>query len=284
MERDLPILVVGGDGLIGRALVGHLRGLGHAVIATSRRGGHGDVTLDLGHPASWPALPPLSAAVFVAAVARLGECERDPELTRGINAVAPAALAARLAPQGTYCLLLSSDKVFDGTRPLRPRSDPPCPLTVYGWQKAEAEQGVLQAGGAVLRLSKVLAPDLGLLQDWRRALLSGKPIGPFHDMWLAPVTVGMVVGLIGRLVADRQPGIFHCTGREDRPYVALAERLAGALGACPDLVQPISAAAQIPLAQRVRHSSLEMLREDERYGLANPGFDAVVGEITDALA
>ncbi|HUN53263.1 MAG TPA: NAD-dependent epimerase/dehydratase family protein, partial [Candidatus Sulfotelmatobacter sp.] len=72
MASPLPILVVGGDGLVGRRLVAELRRLGRTVVATSRRAGTGDVRLDLADPASWPDLPPVSAAVFVAAVARLG--------------------------------------------------------------------------------------------------------------------------------------------------------------------------------------------------------------------
>ncbi len=283
MHRELPILVVGGDGLIGRALVTHLRGLGHAVVASSRRRGCGDIALDLGNPASWPVLPPASAALFVAAVARLGDCERGPELAGRINAAAPALLAARLAPAGTYCLLLSSDKVFDGSKPLRSRTDLPCPVTVYGRQKAAAERAVLDAGGAVLRLSKVLAPDIPLLQEWRCELMSGRPITPFHDMWLAPVTIDDVTALIGRLVADRRSGIFHCSGREDRSYVALAEGLAGALGGSSALIRPVPASSLFPAAQRVRHSSLEMMREGQLYGLANPSFSAVVDEIAAGL-
>jgi dTDP-4-dehydrorhamnose reductase len=274
-----PILVVGGDGLIGRALVARLCSLGYDVIATSRRDSVGDLQLDLADPRSWPVLPRAAAAIVVAAVARLGDCERRPELSHSINAVAPALLARRFAEQGTHCLLLSTDKVFDGTVPLRSRGDPLCPTTEYGRQKAAAERAVLAAGGTVLRLAKVLAPDLELLQDWRRQLMSGQPVAPFHDMWLAPIGVGMVTTLIAQLVVDRHSGIFHCAGADDRPYAALATQLADAIGADASLVQPITAEGIIPASQRVRYSSLEMTREKALYGARNPAFDEVVAGV-----
>ncbi|HUN52118.1 MAG TPA: sugar nucleotide-binding protein, partial [Candidatus Sulfotelmatobacter sp.] len=182
-------------------------------------------------------------------------------------------------PRGTYCLQLSTDKVFDGTVALRARGDAPCPLTAYGRQKAAAEQAVLRAGGGVLRLSKVLAPDLDLVQDWRRKLLTGAPVTPFHDLRLAPVTVDFAVDLIRRLLDDRAAGIHHCSGAEDRPYVALAEALAKAIGAPANLIRPISAGPLFPPAQRVPHTTLEMDAENRRYGLANPGFDTTVGAV-----
>jgi dTDP-4-dehydrorhamnose reductase len=279
MISGAPVLVIGGDGLIGRALVAHLRSLEIDVIATSRRDGQGDLQLDLAEPHSWPKLPRAAAAVVVGAVARLGDCERQPERSRRVNAAAPALLAERLAKRDTHCLLLSTDKVFDGTTPLRVRHDPPCPATEYGRQKAAAEQAVLASGGAVLRLGKVLAPDLDLLQDWRRKLALGQSITPFHDMWLAPVSIGMVTTLIARLIGDRRPGIFHCGGAEDRTYVSLAAQFVEAIGAEVTLIRPTTAIGVIPATHRVRYSSLEMTREAALYGMQNPPFDEVVSRI-----
>jgi len=277
------ILVVGGDALIGRALVAHLKRQGHEVFASSRRAGS-DLHLDLTRPDSWPDLPPVDAAILVAAVARLADCDRDPEGSRRVNLAAPSLLAERLAAQGSHCLFLSTDKVFDGSRPLRARDDARCPLTEYGRQKAAAEAAVLAAGGAVLRLSKVLSPDLELLQDWRRKLLAGEPITPFADMNLAPVTADFVAALATDLALDRKSGIFHCTGGEDLPYTALAESMASALGADRALIRPIKAAGTMLPGILVPYSSLEMSREADLYGRPNPTFASVTGKIARAVS
>ena len=276
------VLIVGGDGLIGSALRRGLPELGFDVAASSRRPGS-TLALDLGNPGSWPDLGGFDAAVIVAALARLGDCDRAPEQSREINALAPKILAERLAGQGTYVVQISTDKVFDGSRPLRRREEPTCPNTVYGRHKAEAEDAVLKTGGAVLRLSKVLAPDLALLWGWATELVAGRAVQAFSDMWLAPVTVGFVVDLLARLLADRPLGIFHATGGEDRPYAELARRLAIALGAEPALVQAVATPPALAAVSHVPHSTLEMSRERVRYGLGNLAFAAVTEQVAAAV-
>ena len=83
------------------------------------------------------------AAVLAAAVTKLDACERDPEATARVNVEANLALAAMLASQGVYVVFLSSNQVFDGTRPHRLGSEPTSPQTVYGRQKAEVESRLL---------------------------------------------------------------------------------------------------------------------------------------------
>ena len=276
------VLIVGGNGLIGSALGRGLPEQGFDVVATSRRPGSA-LALDLADPGSWPSLAGFDVAVIVAALARLGDCDREPERSRQINALAPKILAERLAGQGTYVVHLSTDKVFDGSRALRLREEATCPNTVYGRHKAEAEDAVLKAGGAVLRLSKVLAPDLALLRGWAAELASGRAIQAFSDMWLAPVTVSFVVELLARLLAERALGIFHATGGEDRPYTELAGRLAAALGAEPGLVRAVVTPPGLAAVSHVPHSTLEMSRERARYGLGNPAFEAVADQVAAAV-
>lgn len=276
--RLARVLIVGGGGLIGSALARTLPEKGFDVRTTNRLESDG-LRLELTEPGSWPDFHGFDAAVIVAALARLGDCDRNPERSRQINAVAPRLLAELFAKRGTRVLHLSTDKVFDGSRALRGRSEPTNPKTVYGRHKAEAESAVLARGGAVLRLSKVLSPDLPLLQNWGHDLTAGRPIQPFSDMRLAPITVGFVVDLIARLIEDRAAGIFQVTGAEDRPYAALAAILAEALGAAPELVQPVPTPPTLAAIPHVAHSTLEMSRETERYGFGNPTFEAVVGEV-----
>src|SRR5689334_1013461 len=93
----MRVLVVGADGEIGRALAVHLAAAGAAVIGTTRRAGaaaqHGRMFLDLAaDPAGWPAFPAADAAVICAAVARVADCERDPDAARRVNVDGPLAL------------------------------------------------------------------------------------------------------------------------------------------------------------------------------------------------
>jgi dTDP-4-dehydrorhamnose reductase len=277
------LLVVVGDSMIGAALADHFSARGWQVQATTRRRDQ----VDEAHPflnlaAPMGDLANADVVILAAAMARIGDCEDDPDGTRQINVDGTLAVAQGMAGQGAHVILLSSDKVFDGTVPLRDRNDDPCPACEYGRQKAAAEAGVLALGdqGAVLRLSKVLEPGLELLTGWARELFAGNAITPFHDLYLAPVPVDLVVQLAMHIAVERVAGIFHCTGAEDRSYVDLAHILAEEIARDPDLIQPGSCqTANIPAAARPRHTTLEMTVEQIRWGLTAPAFEVTARTI-----
>ncbi len=278
-----PVLVVGGDGKIGRALAGHLEALGVEVLASTRRPECVAVKrplLDLSQPeAGLDTLPGVASVVLTAAVPGLRACEDDPAGSARINVAGTNRLAEAMAGRGAQVLLLSTDKVFDGSVALRQREDSVSPRTEYGRQKALAEAGVRGLGqqGAILRLSKVLAPEEPLLREWRAALAAGRVIGPFTNMYLAPVPTALVCRLIALLIGARSHGIFHLSGAEDRPYADFAGRLATKLGATPGLIQPCACdPGQHSIDARPRHSSLDMSLELERFGLRQPSFAEVV--------
>ncbi len=264
--------------MIGAALADHFTGRGWQVQSTTRRRDQVDGDhpyLDLAAPQTQ--LPAADVVILAAAVARIGDCEAEPLATRQINVDGTLAVAKQLAGQGAHILLLSSDKVFDGSVPLRDRNDPVSPACEYGRQKADAEAGILALGdqGAVLRLSKVVEPGLELLAGWARDLAAGQGIKPFHDLYLAPVSVDLVMEVATHIAEARAGGIYHCTGGEDRSYVDLARILAMEAGFDPGLIQPGSCrTANMPAAARPRYTTLEMSLEENRWGITAPAFEA----------
>ncbi len=277
------ILVAGGDGLVGAGLARHLSAAGVEVVATTRRR-DGPLFLDVAAAADAPpALPRADAAVLCAGVARLADCERDPDGSRRVNVDGIVGIAAALVQQGAYVLHLSSDKVFDGQAAQRRREAPTCPLTRYGAQKVAAERGVLGLDGevGVLRLSKVLAPSLPLLNDWAAALRAGTPIAPFTDMYLAPVPLDLVCRLIACLLRARAVGLYQCSGASDRSYVALAETFVRGLSADPALIAPCRSG--LDPAALSPNTTLDMSVEAARFGIGQPAFDDVVSDIAAVL-
>lgn len=280
-------LVVGGDGLIGRHLAAHLTGTGWQVTATSRRPGSAAAPLDLAKAAvSPPRLPRAEAVVLVAAIARLADCAAAPRATAQVNVFGTAAVARAAAAAGAFVLLLSSDKVFDGGRARAMRTWPISPATEYGRQKAAAEAAVLALGpqGAVLRLSKIVAPELTLFANWAAALRQGRPIAPYRDMFLAPVPVGVLAQLVAAILGARQAGIHHLSGAEDGSYARAGAALAQALRADPALVVPGEAAPALhPPEALVRHSTLDMSAEFERFAIQPPGFEETLAWLAERL-
>ena len=101
----------------------------------------------------WDQVQP-SAVIHCGAMADPRACESDPELSRQTNVNWPVELAELAAKRGLPMAHFSSDLVFDGTTPMYGEAEPCRPLSIYGAQKAEAEQRVAEVhpGAWLLRL------------------------------------------------------------------------------------------------------------------------------------
>lgn len=203
------LLVIGADGAIGRATCRHFDEQGVTVIGTSRRRGSDHTFLDLTVPQGWDVLPETDAAVICAGMTSIAGCAQDPAASMQVNVRGTVSLAWKLASQGTFVLYLSSNQVFDGAIARRDRDSSPCPVSEYGRHKALAEAGmrhlVDRGMGAVLRLTKVVTPDMPVVSRWREDLRAGRPIGPFSNLPLAPVSIDFVTELIESILASGRP-------------------------------------------------------------------------------
>ncbi|MDP6781874.1 MAG: sugar nucleotide-binding protein [Alphaproteobacteria bacterium] len=285
------VLVIGANGQVGSAALGYLAGRGHEVSGTTRRvSGENEkhLFLDLGlPPQEWPDLPPVDAAVICTAMTRIDECEDDPDGAAVVNLHAPVALAEKLTRQGTTVVFLSTTGVFDFTRPYRRRDESPCPVSAYGRQKAEAEARILALDGktAVLRLTKIMGPDMPLLKAWRDDLAAGREITAYEDAFIAPITAAFAARMICEVVSGGAEGVFHASGDEDVPYTVLAEQLVRAMGADLSLVKTVEGGLpHYPTANAPRYTTLDMSREGEMFGVPAPSSLATMRETVEFLA
>lgn len=262
-------LVVGGDSLLGSALVDSLAGSD----ATSRRQGAGSRYLDLAAAAeSWEIPHEVSVAFLCAAVTGERACSADPAASRSVNVEATCHLAERLLGRGAFVVFPSTSLVFDGSMVRSRIEDAVRPRTEYGRQKAEAEAALRALGDsvAVVRLTKILSPTPALLQGWVDRLVRNEQIDPFDDMVMAPVSLRHAVHAL-RLVADRRlAGLSQVSASRDVSYADVGRHLAKRLGVALDLVQPSRARdAGLPEAMRPRHTCLDTSLL-ERAGLETP--------------
>lgn len=279
-------LVVGGDGLIGKALVRALRAEAKEVYATSRRPEPRDanvVPLDLTRDpddlfrdrriqeiASGGRL----TAFVSAAITKIAECEQDPERTRRINVTNTVGLGKKLLEAGARVIFLSSNAVFSGGMPFPTETDAPSPNNNYGRQKAEAEQSLLRTHAAlpdapplmIVRLTKVVDRTAPLIAGWIDSLRAGLPIKAFADRRLSPVSLGHVVSSLIAVGKAGITGVYHVTGTDDLSYYEFARLLAFSLAADPDLVIPVIADSSIVgLVQQ--HSALGNTAADKALAL-----------------
>lgn len=276
-------LVVGATGTIGRALATRLGDKGAAVAATSRAGGDGLLALDLAAgPQSWLLPRGVSVAYLLAGTTALDQCERDPAGTRAVNVARTLELARRLAGDGAYIVIVSTNLVHAGTDAFVPATAMLAPQCVYGKQKAELERALLgEIGNAgVLRITKVAEGLDRLVSSWAASLARGKTISPFSDLVAAPLPVAAVVEALVRLAEGRHHGVFQIGADADIGYVEVARRLAERMGVDQSRVVPTtSAAAGVALVARPVHTTLETATTESLLGLA----PVSAGETVDVL-
>jgi dTDP-4-dehydrorhamnose reductase len=286
LGRILRAIVIGTDGLIGGALAEALRARGDAVVGTTRRdkgASPNALFLDLADPfESGAALPEAEVCFLCAAMTNFADCRARPDLARITDALVPAKIAARLAGAGVQTILLSTSAVLDckeaGMRADRPRA----PASLYGRFKAEAEEAVLRHGefGTVVRLTKVLTPDMRLMGDWIATLRAGREITAIRDLSVAPLTIRHVVGALIAVADAGSGGIWQISGASDIAYDGIARYFATRLGLSTSLVRSITVAERgLPAEDVTAYTSLDCTRLCAVSGFVPPEPEAVIDEV-----
>lgn len=165
---------------------------------------------------AWRRLKP-RAVIHCAALSRTKDCEQNPELARRINAEATAHLAA--LSKDIPFIFLSSGEVFDGTGGWYRESDRANPINIYGKNKLEAEQSVLQNPGhtvvrIVLTAGTSLNGDRSFVEDMCRAATVGRSMTLYADEYRCPLPAGTIARAVWELNGKNAPGLYHLGGRD----------------------------------------------------------------------
>lgn len=238
----LRILVTGAEGFLGRHTVAAVAAAGHVALTTSRSGG--DAAVDLLAPGMVAAVteglqPDL--VIHLAAMSRMGACERDPDGAVQVNAWLPSEFARRF---GARLLSASTDLVFDGRSAPYTEDATPSPLSAYGSSKAQGEEGVRAHGGRVVRLPLLFGPDdrgRGATASLRAAVRQQEPVGLFTNEYRTPLHAADAAAALVEAVVDPDgPNVFHLPGPERVSRWELGRRLLAAQGlpeGCFDAVE-----------------------------------------------
>jgi nucleoside-diphosphate-sugar epimerase len=250
----MRILVTGGSGFVGLALVPRLIADGHEIIVTSR-----DATAsvagatvrqigELGPETDWSeALEGIEAVIHLAArVHVMNETASDPlGENRRTNTQGTARLASDAARVGVrHFIFLSTIKVngeATGPSPFH-ATDVPAPQDPYAIAKQEAEQALLGIAAKEEMRVVIVRPPLIYGPGVRGNFLS--LLGLCQKAWPLPfggiensrslIFVGNLADLISRLIEKtKASGVYLCRDGEDLSTPELLRRVAKALGRNP---------------------------------------------------
>jgi dTDP-4-dehydrorhamnose reductase len=228
----MRLLLTGASGQLGAWLASC--GLADLVWPGPRRGGV-DLTDADAVRAAWTAARP-DAVLHAAALARVADCQRDPELARRVNVNATATLVQLAERHGIRLVYVSTDMVFEGEAAPYREEAVPAPLSIYGRSKVEAECIVLAGRrNAVVRISLLFGPSRcgrpSFFDEQVQALRQGLPLTLFADEWRTPLDLDTAARSLAALARSDVVGVVHLGGRERLSRLEMGRRLAAVLGA-----------------------------------------------------
>jgi dTDP-4-dehydrorhamnose reductase len=278
----MRILVTGGTGQIGQALVPRLAGRG-TVLAMSR------AELDLARPAEIAGqLDRIAPDLIVnsAAYTNVDRAEDERELAFRVNDESPGAISRWSAAHRVPLVHLSTDYVFDGRgdRPWR-EDDPTGPLSAYGASKLAGEKSVQAASGPhlIVRTSWVYcAEGQNFLRTIASLAAQRAELRVVVDQVGAPTSAAVVADGLVRILAppgDELParfasarGLVHLTATGATSWHGFATAIVEGLRARgvpvkAERVLPIHTNEYASKAIRPRNSRLDLQLLSQVFGI-----------------
>lgn len=209
----MRILIVGGSGYLGGAVVRHAGAAGWDVVATYLREPGEE-------PFDWRRLDirrPADIAAMVGAVRPdlvINTAYRKDD--RSVTADGAGHVAAAAADAGAHLVHVSTDVVFGGSDEPYAETSRPDPITAYGQAKAAAEVAVREAtpGAAIVRTSLILGDGRSPHEASVHELASGGPGALYTNVIRCPVHVDDLAAALLELAQGRASGTFHVAGTD----------------------------------------------------------------------
>lgn len=298
------MLVLGGNGQVGRELLRALQGHDAPVMVATRTGMLADgtpcETADLDQPDALPALLARLApdtVINAAAYTAVDRAETEAEAAFRINAEAPGVIARWCAARDVPLVHYSTDYVFDGssTVPYR-EEDPIHPLSVYGASKWAGEEAIRAAGGRhlIFRTAWVYASHShNFLRTMLRVGAERDEVRVVADQFGTPTPARQVADTT--LLALRHPGklsgTWHLTTSGGTSWYGFAEAIfaealeGGCIARAPAVVAITTADYPTP-ATRPARSLLDNHRVQHDFDTQLPawrdGLKQVIAELAAA--
>jgi len=234
------VLITGAGGQVGHELVAAFAG--HDVVAADR------ATLDVTDRATVLAAVTSSrpdAVVHAAAYTAVDACETEVERAYTVNALATRHVAEAARRVGAHVVHLSTDYVFDGTKPTPyDEWDTPNPQSVYGRSKHAGELELLGTPDAtVVRIAWVFGVHGNNIVKTILRVAADQPTLRFVDDQIGrPAAAADVAAFVHRIVTDRRPGLFHATNQGVVSWFAFAQAVMESAGHDPARVEAIATA------------------------------------------
>ena len=220
-QEIVKLLITGASGQLGTDLVLSAQKSGHEVIATNH------ASLDITDKSLVGRVvgeAKVDAIIHAAAWTAVDACESDPQKAMAVNRDGTANIVAAARESGARVIYISTDYVFDGTKPTPYiESDLPNPQSVYGASKLAGEQQLDMSQDAIVRISWVCGEHGANMVKTILRLAASNPTLTFVDDQIgSPTFTSDAAPAIIDLSVSDSAGIWHLTNQGSTSWFGFA--------------------------------------------------------------
>lgn len=218
--------------------------------------------------------------IHTAAMTQVDDCEFKRDECVSLNITAVGNLAKLSTQLGFHLVHVSTDFIFDGTKPMYREEDEPNPLSYYGWSKLEGEKCVIELANSYSILRTVLV--YGKVADMSRTnivlwahgtLKNQKSANVVTDQFRTP-TLAEDLAMGCFLAASKQAqGIFNIAGKDYMSVIELVERVAHFYGYSMDCIRRVDSSTLNQPAKRPPITGLDIRKAAEVLGYQPHSFE-----------
>ena len=237
-----------------------------------------------------------SLVVNAAAWTAVDLAEKEADAAYRANRDGPAALARLCARDGVPLIHISTDYVFDGSKPTPyTEQDQTAPTGVYGASKLAGEQAVLDSGAraAVLRTAWVYnATGKNFVRTMLNAAQKTSVLRVVADQYGCPTNAGDLADAILAVAAKMAVwdpafgGVFHAAGTGSTSWHGFAQAIfaeAARHGRTEPTVTAITTAEYPTPARRPANSRLDCSKLGRVFGVQLPAWEPGLARTVDAI-
>lgn len=285
------VLVTGSNGLLGQKLTDLFVGLDDWDLVATGAGdnrhplkeGYRYLSMDITDAAAMTfilesELP--DVVIHTAAMTQVDDCEFKRDECVALNVTAVEDLAKLSTSLGFHLVHVSTDFIFDGTKPMYNESDAANPLSYYGWSKLEGEKRVIEYANSYSILRTVLV--FGQVADMSRTnivlwahgtLKNQKSANVVTDQFRTPTLAEDLAMGCYLAASQRARGIFNIAGKDYMSVIELVERVAAFYGFSMDCINRVDSSTLNQPAKRPPITGLDISKAVRELGYAPHSFE-----------